>query len=73
MYVCLCNAVTESTIRELVEDGYATLNEIEAVTGCSGACGTCRDHAERIISEVLDGPRIPVVATGLSKRIPQLV
>src|SRR5699024_7718429 len=38
MYVCICNAVTERTIRELVADGYHSLNEIQALTGCSGTC-----------------------------------
>ncbi|QKK02893.1 MAG: (2Fe-2S)-binding protein [Pseudomonadota bacterium] len=50
MYVCVCNAVTERAIQRLVADGYTTLNEIQALTGCSGSCGACRDHAEAVIA-----------------------
>ncbi|MEE4304145.1 MAG: bacterioferritin-associated ferredoxin [Wenzhouxiangella sp.] len=59
MYVCVCNAVTERTIRNLVSEGYHTLNEIQALTGCSGTCGRCRDHAEAVIEASLARPTRP--------------
>ncbi|RFF32049.1 (2Fe-2S)-binding protein [Wenzhouxiangella sediminis] len=64
MYVCVCNAVTERTIRNLVAEGYHTLDEIQALTGCSGSCGRCRDHAEAVIEASLARPvrpSLPVV------------
>jgi bacterioferritin-associated ferredoxin len=64
MYVCVCNAVTERTIRELVADGYHSLNEIQALTGCSGTCGRCADHAEAVIEASLARPKravLPVI------------
>lgn len=71
MYVCVCNAVTERTIRGLVAEGYHSLNEIQALTGCSGTCGRCDDHAVAVIEAALarpERPTIPVI--GPSGTIP---
>jgi len=56
MYVCICNAVTERAIRELVSEGYHSLNEIQALTGCSDTCGRCTEHAEAVIEASLARP-----------------
>jgi len=60
MYVCICNAVTERRIRELVSEGYHTLNEIQALTGCADSCGSCREHAESVIAAARSRPSLPV-------------
>lgn len=61
MYVCVCNAVTERTVRELVSEGYHSLNEIQALTGCSDTCGRCREHAEAVIEASLARPAQPTL------------
>ncbi|WP_376696836.1 (2Fe-2S)-binding protein [Wenzhouxiangella sp. EGI_FJ10305] len=61
MYVCVCNAVTERAIRNLVAEGYHSLNEIQALTGCSGTCGRCTDHAEAVIEASLARPPRPTL------------
>jgi len=64
MYVCVCNAVTERAIRELVSEGCRSLNEIQALTGCSDTCGRCHEHAEAVIEASLARsarPTLPVV------------
>lgn len=61
MYVCVCNAVTERAISDLVAEGYHSLNEIQALTGCSGSCESCRDHAEAVIEASLARPARPVL------------
>ena len=53
MYVCICNAVTESDIREAVADGARSLAELSARTGCSNTCGTCAEVAEEVLSQAL--------------------
>ncbi|NBB91671.1 MAG: (2Fe-2S)-binding protein [Gammaproteobacteria bacterium] len=71
MYVCVCNAVTERTIRGLVADGYHSLNEIQALTGCSDSCGRCREHAEAVIEASLARPSRPTLPVlGLSDDLP---
>jgi len=61
MYVCVCNAVTERTIRDLVAEGYHSVNEIQALTGCSGTCGRCHEHAEAVIEASMARPTLPVM------------
>jgi bacterioferritin-associated ferredoxin len=54
MYVCVCNAVTETTIRQAVDDGVRTLRELRLHTGCSMTCGTCEDLAEEVLVEAIE-------------------
>lgn len=49
MYVCICNAVTESQIHALVDNGVNTLEAVQQVTGCSATCGNCIGLAEQAI------------------------
>jgi len=51
MYVCLCNGVTDRTIRDAAASGVTTLSELQRRTGCAGACGSCADLAEQILHE----------------------
>jgi len=67
MYVCICNAITERTIREAAESGVRTLAELSRRTGCSASCGTCADVAQQILEEThrtrtLDLPLIQIAA-----------
>lgn len=62
MYVCLCNAVTERRIRELVAAGHRSLEEVQLLTGCADTCGSCRDHAEAVIASALAAPTLPVMS-----------
>ncbi len=50
MYVCICNAVTESQIHALVEGGVRTLEGVQQITGCAGTCGNCSELAEQVIA-----------------------
>ncbi len=49
MYVCLCHAVTESTVRRLAREGVADLERLGSVTGCGTGCGCCRDYAQELL------------------------
>lgn len=51
MYVCICNRLNEDTIRSLAEEGLG-FDEIQAMTGCSSTCGSCREFAEELIGSV---------------------
>lgn len=51
MYICICNAVTESAIRQAAREGVRSLRELSFKTGCSTQCGCCVSLAR----EVLDG------------------
>lgn len=67
MYVCICNAVPESAIDALVAEGVTCFEEIQAITGCSGTCGSCYEHALETLHTALErerhAPTLPIVAT----------
>jgi bacterioferritin-associated ferredoxin len=49
MYVCVCRAVTEETVRAAIDGG---AHSVEAVTGACGAgddCGACHQVIEQMI------------------------
>ena len=65
MYVCICNAVTERTIRDAARAGVRTLDELSRRTGCSDCCGSCADLAAEILAETHGKTRtldLPLIA-----------
>jgi bacterioferritin-associated ferredoxin len=53
MYVCLCNGITDRTIRQAAAEGVGSLSELQRRTGCAGVCGSCADVAEQVLHEAL--------------------
>ena len=53
MYICICNAVTESAIRKAVRDGARSVFDLTLRTGCSTQCGTCTDVVRDILNDTL--------------------
>ena len=51
MYVCICNAVTDSQIRAAAEAGTTDLWHLQSVLGVASGCGTCREAAASILVE----------------------
>jgi bacterioferritin-associated ferredoxin len=49
MYVCICNGITERTVRQAAVDGVRSLSELTRRTGCAGTCGGCANYAEQIL------------------------
>lgn len=49
--VCICRAVSESEIRQAVQNGAKTLPEVIKMTGCCTGCGTCKSRVTGIIEE----------------------
>jgi len=57
MYVCVCNAVTDSDIRRAVDEGVRNMKQLGRATGCSSTCGSCRDEAFEALQHALAGKR----------------
>ena len=53
MYICICNAVTESAIRQAVREGARSLRDLSFRTGCSTQCGRCVGTAREVMDETL--------------------
>ncbi|MDH3338186.1 MAG: (2Fe-2S)-binding protein [Gammaproteobacteria bacterium] len=51
MYICICNAITESQIREAAEAGADDLWDLQAQLGVATNCGSCGDTASAILRE----------------------
>jgi bacterioferritin-associated ferredoxin len=51
MFVCVCHAVTDRSIREAASRGVATLDQLQCATGAGASCGCCRSMALQILQE----------------------
>jgi len=54
MYVCLCHAVTDSQIKEAVNQGDTSLSDLKKRLGVGDQCGKCTKMASQIILRQLD-------------------
>jgi bacterioferritin-associated ferredoxin len=53
MYVCVCNAVSDRQIREVVDQGARSLFEVQCQLPVGACCGRCEDTAKEVVSEHL--------------------
>ena len=51
MYICLCNAITESDIRACAGTGAGSLRDLERCLGVGATCGKCRTTAKEILND----------------------
>ena len=51
MYVCLCNGITERSVRQAAAEGVYNLSELTRRTGCAGSCGSCADLAAQVLRD----------------------
>ena len=55
MYLCVCNAVSETRITEAIRSGCCSFDDIVSVTGVCTECGQCaftaRKECERLLGE----------------------
>jgi bacterioferritin-associated ferredoxin len=51
MYVCICNAITDTQIREAAKSGVRNLWELQKELGVASNCGKCKETAAEILSE----------------------
>lgn len=47
--VCNCLGVTNGMIKDAVEAGANTLEEVQEATGASTVCGACMEDVERLV------------------------
>jgi len=51
MYICICNAVTETQVRECARGGACSVDELAANLGVGAGCGRCRDCAAELLQD----------------------
>jgi bacterioferritin-associated ferredoxin len=53
MFICVCNAITESQVRSAVSAGARSLSDLQSQLGVGACCGCCSETA----AEYLPGGR----------------
>lgn len=53
MYVCICNAITDSDIQNAVDDGVRNLKQLSRLTGCAVTCGCCKEMAVEVLQQAV--------------------
>lgn len=59
MYVCICNAITDSQIRQAAQSGVEDLWQLQAEVGVASNCGSCKETAAAILRECRQS-RVPL-------------
>src|SRR3546814_15484723 len=57
MYVCICNGVTDSDIRQAANAGCGGLAELTMRTGCGACCGSSVDTAADMLEQARGEPK----------------
>lgn len=52
--VCFCNNVTNGMIKEAVDSGASTLEEVQEITNAGTACGSCINDIEHLIEQFVN-------------------
>ncbi|MEY8338210.1 (2Fe-2S)-binding protein [Lachnospiraceae bacterium 62-35] len=55
--VCTCLGVTNGMIKEAIDKGATTLEEVQEATGAGTVCGSCNDDIQHIIDELTTGKK----------------
>ncbi|MBK6288173.1 MAG: (2Fe-2S)-binding protein [Gammaproteobacteria bacterium] len=63
MYVCICNAVTESDIADAVKHGVRTMAQLEETLLVSTCCGKCRDAAIECLERNRPAPSLAIATS----------
>jgi bacterioferritin-associated ferredoxin len=56
MYVCLCNALTESDMRPHTVGGDLSVSMVYRACGCQPQCGKCAPIVRQMLREGAEGP-----------------
>jgi bacterioferritin-associated ferredoxin len=56
MFVCVCRAVTDREVSQVIEDGACTVADVTRQCGAAGDCGACRGRIEEMIEASASEP-----------------
>ncbi|MDR3596711.1 (2Fe-2S)-binding protein [Clostridium sp.] len=51
--VCGCNGVTVQNIKDAINGGAKSFEEVQEITELGNACGSCIDDAKELVEELL--------------------
>lgn len=47
--VCYCNGITNGMIKDVIDEGANTLEEVQEATGAGTVCGACLENVENLV------------------------
>ncbi|MEQ9811489.1 MAG: (2Fe-2S)-binding protein [Azospirillaceae bacterium] len=53
MYICICNALNERTITDLIRDGAQTPDQVYRAAGVTPRCRLCAEEIEDLIEDLV--------------------
>lgn len=53
MYVCICKGITDHQIRQAVDEGASSFQQVRNTLGVASKCGSCEELARSIVDEAL--------------------
>lgn len=53
MFVCLCGAVSDSTVKRAIREGCNTLKKLQQATGVMQQCCKCCDDCKQLLNATL--------------------
>ena len=62
MYVCVCHAISDRQIREVVNRGAGSLDEVQAHLPVASCCGSCEESAREVIASLVESDPQAVAA-----------
>lgn len=65
MYICICNAITDSQIKEAVANGATSLADLQFDLGVAINCGRCAESAIELLPAL--APECVLQATEISR------
>jgi bacterioferritin-associated ferredoxin len=51
MIVCVCNNISDREIRQAIDLGISTMDELREALGVATCCGNCLDYAVEVLNE----------------------
>jgi len=57
MIVCICNNISDRTIRQAVNSGIDTMPQLRERLGLGTCCGKCHCHAKQVLRDCRDALR----------------
>jgi bacterioferritin-associated ferredoxin len=51
MYVCVCKAVTDTQIKQAIDEGLRSRRELFKCLGVGGSCGKCNPHVKELLAD----------------------
>jgi bacterioferritin-associated ferredoxin len=62
MYICVCHAISDRQIREVVDLGAGSLYEVQCHLPIASCCGRCADSAREVIEKQIESASRSVAA-----------